>query len=314
MQKIISIVIPIFNEEQNISLITERVISVLAGTKYDYELILVNDGSSDGSAVVIDSLTKNNSHIKSLELSKNFGKEAATSAGISAAVGDAVIMIDADLQHPPELIRQLVEKWEQGSDVVIGVRTKNKDADIIKKIGSFFYYKIINAISDTYIKSGSTDFRLLDRKVVNEFNRFTEHDRITRGLIDWLGFKREYVEFVADKRLKGKASYSKLKLVKLALDSSVSHSFFPLKIAGYLGTFIVSVFGIGGVIVFAELYLFDDYFKWHIAPIVQLAVLMIFLIGIVLTCLGLVAIYIGSIKSEVSNRPLYIVREKKNIK
>ena len=314
MQKIISIVIPIFNEEQNIPLLTERVISVLSATKYDYELIFVDDGSIDGSANAIDKLTATNPRIKSLELSKNFGKESATSAGIHVAIGDAVIMIDADLQHPPELIRQLIEKWEAGADVVIGVRTKNKDTDIVKKIGSFFYYKIINSISDTYIKSGSTDFRLLDRKVVDEFNKFTEHDRITRGLIDWLGFRREYVEFVADKRLKGKASYSKLKLVKLALSSSVSHSFFPLKIAGYLGAFILTVFGIGGLIVFTELYVFHDYFKWHIVSTAQLAILMIFFIGVVLACLGLVAIYIGSIKSEVSNRPLYIVREKMNIK
>jgi dolichol-phosphate mannosyltransferase len=313
MQKTISIIVPIHNEEKNIPLINEELLHVFSFLPYDYEIIYVNDGSKDGSQQIIEGLLKTDDKIKCIEFSRNFGKESATSAGLQYSTGDAVIVIDADLQHPTSLIAKFIERWEGGVDVVIGLRTKTKGALGLKFLCSFFYYKVINTISETPIVSGATDFRLIDRSVVNEFDKFTEHERITRGLIDWLGFKREFVEFEANERVNGVASYSYIKLVKLALSSFVSHSLFPLKFAGYLGIFIVFVSGFGGLVVFTERYIYDDMLHWAISGTAQLALLMIFFIGIVLSCLGLIALYVGNISHEVSGRPLYVVRSVGNL-
>ncbi|HAO64416.1 TPA: glycosyltransferase [Candidatus Taylorbacteria bacterium] len=314
MQKTISIIVPVYNEEKNIPLLKGALSDVFSSLPYDYEIIFVDDGSKDFSQLAIETLTRADKRVKSIEFSRNFGKEVATSAGLQYSTGDAAIMIDADLQHPVSLIPQFIRRWENGADVVIGLRTKNNGQSLIKSICSFLYYKIINAISETPIEPGATDFRLVDRKVINEFNRFTEHERMTRGLIDWLGFKREFIKFETNERVNGTASYSYLKLIKPALSSSVSHSMFPLRIAGYLGIWIVTISGIGGLVVFAQRYLFNEVFSWHISGSAQLAILMIFFIGVVLSCLGLIALYIGNIHNEVSGRPLYSVRSMGNIK
>ncbi len=315
MAKIISIIVPVHNEEKNIPLINAELLNVFSSLPiYDYEIIYVNDGSKDKSQEVIENFAQDDKRIKSIEFSRNFGKEEATSAGLQYATGNAAIAIDADLQHPPQLILEFIKKWEDGADVVIGIRTKNKGQSFIKNCCSHLYYKFINTISDTPIEPGATDFRLVDRKVINEFNKFTEHERMTRGIIDWLGFKREFIKFEANERINGEASYSFWKLTKLALSSSISHSLFPLKIAGYLGLFITITSGIGGLAIFIQNYVFHDVLDWSITGSAKLAVLIIFFIGIVLACLGLVALYIGNIRNEVSGRPLFVVRSVKNIK
>lgn len=308
--KKISIVVPAHNEEANIPLLVKEVESVFSTLKdFTYELVIVDDGSRDNTMNVIKDESQKNTNIKYLEFSKNFGKEAATSAGIHYASGDAVLSLDADLQHPPSLVPDFIKKWEEGYDVVIGVRTKNMGTTFVKRFLSALYYKIINSISTTEIVRGATDYRLIDRRVVDEFNRLTEHERMTRGLIDWLGFKRCYINFVAGERANGEAAYSYLKLIKLAISSSVAHSLFPLKLAGYLGLFITITSGMVGFLVFVNRYIFDDYMSWHISGPAQLAILMIFFIGIVLCCLGLIALYIGNIIHEVTGRPLYVVRD-----
>lgn len=315
MAKIISIIVPVHNEEKNIPLINAELLNVFSSLPiYDYEIIYVNDGSKDKSQEVIENFAQDDKRIKSIEFSRNFGKEEATSAGLQYATGNAAIAIDADLQHPPQLILEFIKKWEDGADVVIGIRTKNKGQSFIKNCCSHLYYKFINTISDTPIEPGATDFRLVDRKVINEFNKFTEHERMTRGIIDWLGFKREFIKFEANERVNGEASYSFWKLARLALSSSISHSLFPLKIAGYLGLFITITSGVGGIVIFVENYIYNDILDWSITGSAKLAVLMIFFIGIVLACLGLVALYIGNIRNEVSGRPLFVVRSIKNIK
>ena len=313
MQKTISIIIPVYNESKNIPLIKDEIVSIFSHISYDYEIIFVNDGSKDDSQDVIDNLTKTDKNIKSIEFSRNFGKEIATSAGLQYSSGDAVIIIDADLQHPTSLILEFIKRWESGLDVVIGKRKSNKGIGFIKTFCSFLYYKIINTISETPIEAGATDFRLMDRKVVDEFNKFSERERITRGLVDWLGFKRDFVEFTADKRANGEASYSYFKLIKLALSSSVSHSLVPLKFAGYLGLFIMTVSGISGLVIFVENYILNDVLVWGITGTAKLAILMIFFIGLVLACLGLIALYIGNIHNEVVGRPLYVVRKVGNM-
>jgi len=174
--KLISIIIPVYNEEKNISLLYTELVKAWRGleNKYDYEIIFVDDGSRDNSAPEIEKLAEKDDKVKYLQFSRNFGKELAITAGLREAKGNAAIMIDADLQHPAELIPRFIEKWEEGAEVVVGVRKKNKREGLVKKIGSFLFYKIINAIAEIEVTPNATDFRLLDRIVINEFNRFTE--------------------------------------------------------------------------------------------------------------------------------------------
>ena len=309
MQKTISIIVPVYNEEKNILLVNAEILKVFSSLPYGYEIIFVNDGSKDNSQAIIESLTKKDKKIRSIEFSRNFGKEAATSAGLDAAGSDAVIIIDADLQHPVSLIPEFIERWQRGAEVVIGVRNKSKSNSSLKKFGSFMFYKIMNLIGETKIIPHATDFLLLDKKVVLSFRRFTEHNRMTRGLIAWLGFKRDYINFVASERINGAASYSKLKLTKLALSSFVAHSLFPLKFVGYFGLFITVVSGLFGTLLLFGKYLFHNIYASSFSGPAQLAILIIFLVGLMMASLGLVALYIGNIKNEVANRPNYIIRK-----
>ncbi|MDD4606960.1 MAG: glycosyltransferase family 2 protein [Patescibacteria group bacterium] len=313
--QLISLVIPIYNEEQNVELIYQAIIQVFKNLqdKYQYEIIFIDDGSQDQSSHEIKKIYQQDYKVKFLQLSRNFGKEIALTAGLHYTQGDAVIMIDADLQHPPELIPEFLQKWHDGADIVIGIRKKNKGEGWTKKIGSFFFYKIMNQIGRNKITPRATDYRLLDQKVVREFKKFTERDRMTRGLIDWLGFDKDYVYFTANERKFGKATYSFPKLIKLALSSFVTYSLFPLKLAGYLGTFIVITSGLLGLYIIIVQYIISPQ-SMVFSYVAQLAVLNIFLIGVVLSCLGLIALYVGCIHKEIMNRPLYILKDKQGFK
>jgi polyisoprenyl-phosphate glycosyltransferase len=311
-KKIISIVVPIYNEEKNINLFYQALVKALAlALDFDFEIIFVNDGSADQSSSVIEQLAQTDSRIKYFEFSRNFGKEIATTAGLNNAQGEAAIMIDADLQHPPALIPELIAKWQNGAEVVIGVRKTNKGEGLVKKIGSKLFYEIINRISDVKIVPQATDFRLLDRVVLDEFNRFTENNRMTRALIAWLGFKREYVYFNANERLDGAAKYGFLKLFKLAVSSFISMSLLPLKLAGYLGVLIVFVSGMFGLYILIGGYIFHFTNPYNFSGPAQLAILIVFLVGIILMSLGLIALYIANIHGEVVHRPLYVIRKRK---
>jgi polyisoprenyl-phosphate glycosyltransferase len=307
--KLISIIVPIYNEEKNIPVLYEKLIDITEGLDYSFEFIFINDGSRDQSMAELRKLERLDSRVNVIDFSRNFGKEIATTAGINGCKGSACIMIDADLQHPAEVIKEFLEKWEKGAEIVIGVREKNKGEGFGKKAGSFFFYKIINWISDTRIVPNATDFRLLDRIVIDEFNKLTERNRMTRALIDWMGFRREYINFKANERLHGKASYSYLKLFRLAFNSMISLSLFPLKLAGYLGVIITFLSGIIGVFIFITKYVVNS---MNYSGSVILAIIILFLIGIVLICLGLIALYIANIQAEVVNRPLYVIRKRKN--
>ncbi|MCD6162836.1 MAG: glycosyltransferase family 2 protein [candidate division Zixibacteria bacterium] len=311
--ELISIIIPVYNEEKNISLLYAELVKAWKELrdKYDYEIIFVDDGSKDSSIKEIEKLAEKDDKVKYLQFSRNFGKELAITAGLREAKGNAAIMIDADLQHPAELIPRFIEKWKEGTEVVVGVRKKNKQEGLIKKTGSFLFYKIINAIAEIKVTPNATDFRLLDRIVINEFNRFTEKNRMSRALVDWLGFKRDYIYFNANARMDGKAGYGTLKLIKLALSGFISLSLVPLKIAGYLGIIIVIFSGSLGLFIFIEKYVLDDPWNMNFSYPSILAVINLFLIGVVLSCLGLVALYIANIHREVINRPMYIIRSKK---
>lgn len=305
-KKLISIISPIFNEEKNIPILYNKLKEATVSLPYDFEFIFVNDGSCDKGIDELKKLEEDDSRVKVIDFSRNFGKEIATTAGINNCQGDACLMIDSDLQHPVEMISEFISKWEQGAEVVVGVRKKNQGEGLVKKIGSYLFYKIINSISDMKIVSQATDFRLLDRAVIDEFNKLTERNRMTRALIDWMGFRRDYVYFTANPRINGKATYSFWMLMRLAFNSMISFSLFPLRLAGYLGMIITIMSGMIGIFIFVTKYITGTmYFS---GPAI-LAVIILFLIGIVLICLGLIALYIANIHSEVSNRPLYIIRK-----
>ena len=311
MNNLLTVVVPAYNEEENIPLVYRGVVSTFKNLPdYSCELLFVDDGSNDGTNEVLKDLSQKDKRVKFLCFSRNFGKEIATSAGLHHASGAAVVVMDADLQHPPELISEFVNKWKNGAEVVIGVRLKNNNEGLVKKLGSIIFYKIMNRISETTIIPCATDFRLLDRKVVDVFCQLTERKRMTRGLIDWLGFKRDFVHFEAPARHSGEASYSFKKLWHLAFASFVSHSLFPLRLAGYLGGFITVISALTGLFVVIEKYVLDDPWRFYFSGTAILALMILFLVGIILSCFGLVALYIANIHNEVLNRPLYVIKEK----
>jgi dolichol-phosphate mannosyltransferase len=314
-KKLISIIVPVYNEEKNLPLFYERLVKAInkLAERYDFEFLFINDASGDKSGEVLDRLMGFDNRLKYLEFSRNFGKEIALSAGLHHAQGEAAITLDADLQHPPELIPVFVKKWEEGAEIVIGVRKKDKSKNLLKKIGSSFFCRIMSLIGETQILPAETDFRLLDRVVVQEFNRFTERGRIARGLIDWLGFKRDCLYFEAEERKFGQPSYGLFKLIRLGFFGFVSHSLFPLKLAGYLGIFITVFSGVLGFFMLVNRWLWKDPFSLKFSNLAMLAVFIMFLVGIVLICLGLIALYIASINAEITNRPLYVIRKKRNL-
>jgi dolichol-phosphate mannosyltransferase len=312
MKKLISIIIPTHNEKANVRLIYTAVAEEFSCLEnYDYEIIFVDDGSTDDTMLEIASLAEKDVKVRFLQFSRNFGKEAATTAGLRNSRGDAAIMIDADMQHPPKLIPELVKKWAEGAEVVVGVRRKNQKAGLIKRGCSKIFYRLINAMAESVVTPFATDFRLLDRVVIDEVNQLTERYRMTRALIDWLGFKRAYVHFEADERANGEASYGLFKLIRLAINSMVSLSLIPLKLAGYLGITIILISGPLGLFIFIEKYILKDPWGFSFSGPAILAVIILFLVGIILSCLGLMALYIASIHAEVINRPLYVIRSRK---
>lgn len=310
-EKIISIVTPVYNEEKNISIFyveLNKVINQLAD-KYFFEIIFINDGSRDASILELQKIAEENENVKVLNFSRNFGKEAALSAGLNFSNSEAVITMDSDLQHPAVLIKNLIQNWERGYEVVYTVRRENQGAGLIKKITSQIYWWLFNKISSTHSVPYSTDFRLLDRKVVEEFKKFSERERLYRGIVDWMGFKRFKIEFSAPMRKNGQANYSYFKLIQLAVNSLTAFSLLPLRIAGYLGIFITFSSLILLFIMLVSRWFYDPSIFSSLAFVV---VLNTILIGLVLTCLGLIALYIARIHNEVSNRPLYIIKNKIN--
>lgn len=307
LAKIISIIIPVYNEAKNVPLLYQALNKHLKELPYKFELIFVDDGSKDDSAAVIRSMAANDDRIRFVELARNFGKEAATSAGLHRAKGHAALMIDADMQMPPKLIGDFIKQWEQGTEVVIGVFA-SRNMTWLRRTGARVFYRIMGTISNTRVVPHATDYRLLDRKVVKVFAQLTEQNRMTRGLIDWLGFKRSYIFFDQAPRKHGEPTYSMKKLIDLAMNSFTTYSLVPLKFAGFLGMFILTISIPGGIFLFIERWILNDPLHWGINGTTMLAVMTLFLVGVVLTCLGLISLYIGHIHAEVKHRPLYVVR------
>lgn len=310
--KHITLIVPVYNEEANLAPLYGRIRAAVAPLSgYQFSVLFVDDGSTDGSLGALVALAREDANIQYLSFSRNFGKEIATTAGLRHAAGSAAIMMDADLQHPPELIPQLIAQWEHGADIIIGVRTRRSGEPLLRRLASSLFYRLLNAISENPTLPHATDFRLLSRPVMEALNALNEKNRMTRGLIDWLGFRRAYVPFEAPPRARGTSDYSTIKRLKLAAAGVVGSSLFPLKIAGHLGIIITFISGLLGLYIFIEKYILDDPLGHNFSGPAILAVIILFLIGIVLICLGLIALYIANIHTEVRNRPLYIIKSKK---
>jgi dolichol-phosphate mannosyltransferase len=308
-EKLVSLVIPIFCEEKNIVNVYDEIIYEWKKSclQYDREIIFVDDGSSDASAKIIQDIMQKDQNVHFIQFSRNFGKEMALTAGLHKCKGDACIMMDADLQHPVSLLPKFIQRWDSGSDVVIGVRNISKSDHWIKRIGGNIFYKIMQKISDVPIIPHATDYRLLDRVVIDVFNKLPERNRMTRGLIDWLGFSRSTILFDAIERANGESRYSIIQLCRLALTSFISFSMLPLRITGYLGIFIVVSSLIFGVVILLDRYIFE--WGFHFSGTAMLIDVILFLIGIVLIALGLLAFYIADIYHEAQGRPMYIIKK-----
>lgn len=305
----LSIVIPIHNEADNLVWHHDKISKHLHDSM-STEIIYVDDGSTDDSLSIIKSIAANDMSTHYISLSRNFGKEAATTAGLRKATGDAAILMDGDGQHPVELVKNFVKEWRDGNQMVVGIRENSKGEGAVKHFGSKLFYRFLRVLgSNESTQPGLTDFRLIDRVIIDQYNTLTEHNRITRNLLDWLGYKRKLIPFNANERHAGTATYSLKKLTKLALDGIVKHSTRPLKFIGLLGG-IISLFSAAFTgFVLVEQYVFRDPLGLGISGTFVLALFLSFMIGIVLFCQGLLALYLENVYYETQNRPLFVIKE-----
>ena len=309
---LLSVVVPVYNEGKNLSALLERLTSataVIAGSTWEF--LFVNDGSRDDSLLVLHDLARKNPAVKVIDLSRNFGKELALSAGVAHSRGDAVVCIDADLQHPPERIAELVDAWRNGAEVVIAVRRSTGKKSVLRRASSWLYNGIAARLSENKGEPRGTDFRLLDKRVRDAFLLIGERKRLFRGLVDWLGFKREYIEFDAAARFQGVPTYSVSKLWNLAIDSILSHSSVPLRLLLYCGILIATASAALLVWMFTAFHLVSE--RFYYTPLAQTVVFNTLLNGMVLTALGVLGLYISKIHAEVLGRPLYTVRATLNL-
>jgi len=299
----ISIVVPVFNEQDNLHEFYKRAIDVLGKENYAFQIIFVDDGSSDNSRLLLRELCDQDARVEAYFLSRNYGHQLALTCGLDNAIGDAVITMDGDLQHPPELLPELIRLWEQGNEIVQTKRMATEDAGLVKKITSSCYYKIINGLSKVEITPGGSDFRLMDKVAVEALKQYREKARFIRGMVKTLGFRTATLEFVAPPRFAGTSKFSFSKMLHFAFDGITSFSNLPLRWAFYVGIF----FGISSLLMLFHIlyvtYVTDDAVQgW---PTIMCC--MLFLGGIQLIGIGILGEYIGRIFTEVKNRPLYIV-------
>ena len=311
---VLSVVLPVYNEAASLPALHNELTHVLSNNvKQPYEIIYCDDGSNDDTLNVLRQLASQDKAVKVLRLARNFGKEIATTAGLQQATGEAILTLDADGQHPLDLIPEFYARWRAGSKVVVGLRTANDSEGWVKRAGSRWFYRLINRFSRVKLTPGATDFRLIDRQVQQDFNNLTERNRITRGLVDWLGYPQEYIAFTANPRQHGTASYSLTKLIKLAVDSLVSMSLVPLHITAYLGAVLLPVSGLLGIGMIIDK-LAGDPLSLHATGSAYLIVLILFLLSIIMMSQGIIGLYVAHIHSETQNRPLYVIDREASIR
>ncbi len=301
-----SVVVPVFNEELVVAESYKRLTKVMESTGESYELIFVNDGSRDKTEAMVTEICEHDKRVKLLSFSRNFGHQTAITAGMDHAKGQAVVVIDADLQDPPEVILEMIAKWKEGYDVVYGQRISRKGETFFKKITAKIFYRLLRSLTNVDIPVDTGDFRLIDRKVCDVLSGLTEKNRYVRGLVSWSGFRQTAVRFHREERFAGETKYPFKKMLKFALDGITTFSYKPLKLATYLG-FFISFMSFLYLLVVLYLKLFTDQAVSGWAS--TLSVSLIFN-GVVLIMLGIIGEYIGRIYDETKNRPLYIIQEK----
>ncbi len=301
----ISVIVPLYNESASIEQLFARLTPVLSGLHTSYEIICINDGSQDDTLSKLIKFWQQNPAIKIVNLSRNFGKEIALTAGIDYASGAAVIPIDADLQDPPELIVQLIAKWREGYDVVYGTRRSRQGETWFKKISSTAFYHTIGRMSHVPIPANTGDFRLLDRQVVEAIKKLPERTRFMKGLFAWVGYKQTSVLFDREPRYSGRTTWNYWKLWNFALDGIISFSFLPLKVWSYVGVTVSVISLLYALMLVVRTLVFGV----DVPGYASLMVAILFLGGIQLITLGVLGEYLGRVYEEVKGRPLYFVRE-----
>ncbi len=302
---IYSIIVPVYNESGSLPELHKRLSEVMDTSGEAWELLLVDDGSTDGSTQMIYDLAEKDSNVRPVILARNFGHQIAVTAGLDYSRGDAVVVIDADLQDPPEVILTLIEKWREGYEVVYAVREKREGETFFKLWTARMFYRLINKITSMEIPVDAGDFRLMDRKVVDVMNKMREHHRFLRGMSVWVGFKQIGVPYQRAARFAGQTHYPFTKMFKLAINAITGFSFFPLQMAMYLGflTSGVSILAIPVVIIMRLMG--SQAFFGQASTLIA----VLFLGGVQLISLGILGEYIGRLYDEVRGRPLYIVRD-----
>ena len=305
-KKLLSIVVPCFNEEEVINETFSRLSKVVSSLKdLDVEIIFVDDGSSDSTSLDLKNLVDRYKFVKAVFLSRNFGHQLAVTAGIDSAEGDAVVIIDADLQDPPEVIYEMVKKWEEGFDVVYGKRIERKGESIFKKLTAKAFYRILNFLSDVYIPLDTGDFRLISKEVVSCLRQMPEKDRFLRGMISWVGFKQIALPYQRAARFAGKSKYPLKKMLSFATKGILSFSTKPLQFSITLGTLSAFI----ALIVILYALILRIFTEIWIEGWTAIMIAVLFIGGVQLMCIGILGNYIGRIYNESKNRPLYLVRQ-----
>lgn len=304
---LLSVIVPCYNEQEVLRATHERLTSVLAGMSWlDYELIFVNDGSHDDTQVILAQLQLVDPHVRILLLSRNFGHQIAVTAGLEEATGDAVVIIDADLQDPPEVIPQMVQLWRDGNDVVYGLRTDRQGESKFKLWTAKVFYRLINRLSETKMPFDAGDFRLIDRRVVQVVNEMPERARFLRGMVSWAGFKQVSLPYERAPRHAGTSKYPLMKMISFAMDGIISFSLVPLKLAIWTGFLAMGIAFAGIIAAFID--------RLTDATLIRgwasLFVAVLFMGGVQLVSLGILGEYLGRIYTEVKRRPLYVVQER----
>lgn len=304
MKKRISVVIPVCNEEANVSVITAALQRTFATLPYVFDITFVDDGSTDGTLYELRELANSNPGIFFISLSRNFGHQNALKAGLDMVDADAVIMMDGDMQHPPELIPAMVQKWEEGNDIVYTIRKDQQELPLMKRKTSNLFYDLINNLSDIDLEPGTADFRLMDRKVVEVFRAFKETDLFMRGLVKWMGFKQLGISYDPAQRTQGKSKYTVKKMIRFALQGITSFSTRPLYIAAYLG-FVFSLVSL----LYIPYIVYSYYFGHPISGWTSMIATIAFFGGLQLMILGIIGMYLGKLFMQGKQRPHYIVKE-----
>ncbi len=305
MKPVISVIAPVYNEKDSLHELYRRVTEVMNSQPDAWELVLVDDGSMDGSTEIMRELSKQDERIRPVIFARNFGHQIAVSAGMKYARGDAAVIIDADLQDPPEVILELVTKWREGYEVVYATRMEREGESGFKLLTASLFYKLIYRITDIKIPMNTGDFRLLDRRVLDMMNSMPEHNRFLRGMSAWVGYRQIGVPYKRAARFAGSTKYPLKKMIKLAMNAITGFSYLPLQIANWLG---VASVGLAFLLLIAIIILRIVGSTW-LAGQAVLLIVGLFLGGVQLICLGILGEYIGRIYDEVKGRPLYIVSE-----